>query len=160
MDALLKERYAYVTKVMKEHKRELLRLATSLLKYETLSGENAKRVMEGKEPVPEKKRDLEKERHLSQIYHTLSLVNMFMIRDGELVNRVKMEEENQFYASVVNNSINSNGESLGINMISKEFLEKVNDLKFQDLVKKKYWELLEERSLKDSDPVKLAEKYK
>lgn len=159
MDALLKERYAHVTKVVQQNKRQLLRLARSLLKYETLSGENAKRVMEGKKPVMEKRKETERDEKMTRVYRTMSLVNMFMLSGGSVVSRVKSTEANEHYVAVAqkvleSQAAKSNGETPALGLT-----DLLNDPRFAKMVKDKYWELLDERSLKDIDWEELSRKY-
>lgn len=160
MDALLKERYAHVTEVVEQNKRELLRLARSLLKYETLSGENAKRVMEGKKPVVEERKGAKRDEKLTRLYRTMSLVNMFMLRNGSVVNRVRSTEADENYATVVQNVMEFQEERGDVWASRSAMAELMNDPRFSKMVKDKYWELLDERSLKDIDWEELSKKYK
>ena len=160
MEKLLEERYQHVQKVVKQNKRKLLRLAKSLLKYETLSGENAKRVMEGKKPILGKPEDTEENKKFIQLYRTMSLVHMFMLSDGELVNRIKLKEEETQYEAVKENVMASHGATLDYQIPMFRMADLFQNKEFAEMVKKKYWELLDERSLKDIDWEGLSEKYK
>ena len=156
---MLKERYAHVTKVVQQNKRELLRLARSLLKYETLSGENAKRVMEGKKPVVEKRKGTERDEKLTQMYRTMSLVNLFMLSNGNVVSRVKETEADEHYLEVAKKALQSQVERDDGQESSFGLLDLLSDPRFAKMVKDKYWELLDERSLKDIDWEELSRKY-
>ena len=160
VEKLLEERYQHVQKVVKQNKRKLLRLAKSLLKYETLSGENAKRVMEGKKPILGKREDTEENKKFIQLYRTMSLVHMFMLSDGELVNRIKLKEEETQYQAVKENVMASHGATLDYQIPMFRMADLFQNKEFAEMVKKKYWELLDERSLKDIDWEGLSEKYK
>ena len=159
MDALLKERYAHVTEVVKQNKRQLLRLARSLLKYETLSGENAKRVMEGKKPVVEKRKATERDEKMTRVYRTMSLVNMFMLSNGSVVSRVKSTEADEHYLVVAQKVLESQAAKSDGQTPALGLIDLLNDPRFAKMVKDKYWELLDERSLKDIDWEELSRKH-
>lgn len=160
MEKLLAERYEHVREVVEKNRDKLLRLAKSLQKYETLSGENAKRVMEGKEPVMESKRDLEHEKHLSRVVRMLSLADMLTLVDGQLVNRDPLMEAKMYYHTVASEALTTNGKSLGLKMMPTEISSCLINMDFIDDVKQKYWKLLEEHREKEFDLEKLASKYK
>lgn len=159
MDALLKERYAHVTEVVKQNKRQLLRLARSLLKYETLSGENAKRVMEGKKPVVEKRKATERDEKMTRVYRTMSLVNMFMLSNGSVVSRVKSTEADEHYLAVAQKVLESQAAKSDGQTPALGLIDLLNDPRFAKMVKDKYWELLDERSLKDIDWEELSRNH-
>lgn len=70
-----------------------------MLKEETVSGTNARRVMNGEEPVEEcrKEDEVQKEKKLADAYFQLSLVDSYSIENGELKPRVLDEELRQNY---------------------------------------------------------------
>ena len=70
-----------------------------MLKEETVTGANARRVMNGEEPVEEcrKEDEVQKEKELADAYFQLSLVDNYSIENGELNPRVLDEELRQNY---------------------------------------------------------------
>ena len=70
-----------------------------MLKEETVTGANARRVMNGEEPVEEcrKEDEVQKEKELADAYFQLSLVDNYSIENGELKPRVLDEELRQNY---------------------------------------------------------------
>ena len=69
------------------------------MEKETVTGENAMRVIEGKKPI-EKQQDeasIMKEKELSNAYFILSLVDQYSIRDGKMVDR-NIDEEVEYFA--------------------------------------------------------------
>ena len=65
-----------------------------MLKEETVTGTNARRVMNGEAPVEESRGEDEvtREKELTQAYFQLSLVDHYSIKEGALVGRVLDEE--------------------------------------------------------------------
>ena len=65
-----------------------------MLKEETVTGANARRVMNGEAPVEESRGEDEvtREKDLTQAYFQLSLVDHYSIKEGALVGRVLDEE--------------------------------------------------------------------
>ncbi|KAK8821430.1 hypothetical protein WA538_000798 [Blastocystis sp. DL] len=94
IDALLRERYAAVKRLLAEHKSELLRLVEYVEERETVTGANARRVMAGEAPVEDAPSvaQLAQQKELGEAYTQLSLVDSYRVRDGRLVARVGEEE--------------------------------------------------------------------
>ena len=68
-----------------------------MLEKETVSGDNALRIIRGKAPIEEDNTEqLERERELSNAYFILSLVDNYSLRDGQVVERLPYEEINAF----------------------------------------------------------------
>lgn len=65
-----------------------------MLKEETVTGRNARRVMNGEAPVKEVRGEdeLTREKELTQAYFQLSLVDHYSMKDGALATRVKQDE--------------------------------------------------------------------
>lgn len=92
------ERYKHVKSVLTQNKSKLKLLINYVLEKETVTGDNAMRVIHGEKPI-EKDVDedaLNKEKELSNAYFILSLVDNYSLHDGHVVERVKSEEINQF----------------------------------------------------------------
>lgn len=95
------ERYKHVKSVLTQNKSKLKLLVNYVLEKETVTGDNAMRLIHGEKPI-EKDVDedaLTREKELSNAYFILSLVDNYSLRDGKIVERVKSEEVNKFAES-------------------------------------------------------------
>lgn len=92
------ERYKHVKSVLTQNKSKLKLLVNYVLEKETVTGDNAMRVIHGEKPI-EKDVDedaLNREKELSDAYFILSLVDNYSLHDGHVVERVKSEEITHF----------------------------------------------------------------
>ena len=107
IEQILQERYAHVKSVIRENKKKLLRLVDYLVKNETVSGDNAIRILNGKKPIVESSDGSKEAKEISDAYFQLSLVDHYSIRDGKLVDRVPQEECVHFFDEVIKDLIES-----------------------------------------------------
>ena len=101
IEQILQERYEHVKSMIRENKEKLLRLVDYLVKNETVSGDNAIRILNGKKPIVESSDGSKEAKEISDAYFQLSLVDHYSIRDGKLVDRIPQEECVHFFDEVI-----------------------------------------------------------
>lgn len=85
-----------------------------MLENETVTGENAKRIINGEQPIVEKPstEQLAKQKELNDAYMQLSLVDSYSIRDGHLTPRIADEEVREYFIQAYERVIEKLGDQL------------------------------------------------
>lgn len=98
-----------------------------MLENETVTGENAKRIINGEQPIVEKPstEQLAKQKELNDAYMQLSLVDSYSIRDGHLTPRIADEEVREYFVQAYERVI----EKLGDQLENQENVEEANQAK-------------------------------
>ena len=98
-----------------------------MLENETVTGENAKRIINGEQPIVEKPstEQLAKQKELNDAYMQLSLVDSYSIRDGHLTPRIADEEVREYFIQAYERVI----EKLGDQLENQENVEEANQAK-------------------------------
>ena len=129
------------------NKSKLRKLIKYVLEKETVTGENALRIIEGKKPI-EKEEDEEsvmKEKELSNAYFILSLVDNYSLRDGQIIDR-NINEEHEYFAMK------------SIDNMSKE-IDDISKEKNEESIEKLQKKVNHLKEFKKGDTVKIIDKY-
>ena len=161
IEQILQERYAHVKSVIRENKKKLLRLVDYLVKNETVSGDNAIRILNGKKPIVESSDGSKEAKEISDAYFQLSLVDHYSIRDGKLVDRVPQEECVHFFDEVIKDLIES-FDPENLSSYDQSLIRHLNSLTLRDKAEvfDKYAGMIYNDSLKNINVREVLERVK